>query len=160
MGAMMEMEYIHKNQTWELVPFFLDKRAIECQRKPAISENEGEKFKVRLVAKMYSQQKGIDCNEIFSQVVRHTSIWAVLALVASRDMHLKHMVVKNAFLHGELEEKKLYDTTRRVQYRCTEPLGLQVEEVSIWVEAVSQKWYKSFDIYMLNLDYKRCEYDC
>jgi hypothetical protein len=48
----------------------------------------GEKFKALLVAKGYSQQKGVDYEEIFSSVVRHTSIRAILALVAHYDMAL------------------------------------------------------------------------
>ena len=57
------------------------------------------------MAKGYSQQKGIDYDEIFSPVVRHTSIRTVLALVASWDMHFKQMDIKTTFLHGDLEEQ-------------------------------------------------------
>ncbi|KAL0286681.1 UNVERIFIED_CONTAM: Retrovirus-related Pol polyprotein from transposon TNT 1-94 [Sesamum angustifolium] len=51
MGAMVEeMESLQKNHTWELVQLFEGKKAIECKwvyrKKPAVSENEGEKFKL------------------------------------------------------------------------------------------------------------------
>jgi hypothetical protein len=75
------------------------------KKKEAVSEKRGEKFKARLVAKGYSQQKGDDYEEIFSLVVRHTSIRAILALVAHYDMVLEQMDVKIAFLHGDLESK-------------------------------------------------------
>ena len=75
------------------------------KKKEAISEKGGEKFKAHLVAKGYSQQKGVDYEEIFSPVVRHISIRAVLALVAHYDMALEQMDVKTAFLHGDLEEQ-------------------------------------------------------
>ena len=73
-------------------------------KKEAISEKMGEKFKARLVAKGYSQQKKVDYEEIFSPMVRHTSIRAVLALVAHYDMALEQMDAKTAFLHGDLEK--------------------------------------------------------
>ena len=38
-------------------------------------------------------------------MVRHTSIRAVLVLVAHYDMALEQMNVKIAFLHGDLEEQ-------------------------------------------------------
>ena len=87
MGVMVEeMEYLYKNQTWELAQLLEGKKAIGCKwvykKRPAVSKKEGKKFKARLVAKGYSQQKGIDYDEIFSPVVRHTFIMAMLALVA------------------------------------------------------------------------------
>ena len=110
MGVMTEeMESLHKNQTWDLVELLERKRKIGCKwvfkKKEAISEKGGEKFKARLAAKGYSQQKGVDYEEIFFPVVRYTSIRAVLALVAHYDMALEQMDVKTAFLHGDLEEQ-------------------------------------------------------
>lgn len=76
-----------------------------CKKKTAITEKEGEKFKVRLVAKGYLEQKGTDYDETFSLIIRHTSIRKVLALVANRDMNLEHTDVKTHFLHGNLDEQ-------------------------------------------------------
>ncbi|KAL0364108.1 UNVERIFIED_CONTAM: Retrovirus-related Pol polyprotein from transposon TNT 1-94 [Sesamum angustifolium] len=85
MGAMLEeMVSLQKNHTWELVQLPEGKKAIKCKwvykKKLTVSEKEGKKFKAQLVAKGYSQQKGIDYDEICSPVVRHTSIRAVLVL--------------------------------------------------------------------------------
>ena len=57
------------------------------------------------MANGYSQQKRVDYDEIFSPMVRHTSIKVLSALVASWDMHLEQMDVKTAFFHGNLEEQ-------------------------------------------------------
>ncbi|KAL0357999.1 UNVERIFIED_CONTAM: Retrovirus-related Pol polyprotein from transposon TNT 1-94 [Sesamum calycinum] len=79
-----EMVSLQKNHTWELVQLPEGKKAIKCKwvyrKKLTVSEKEGKKFKAQLVAKGYSQQKGIDYDEICSPVVRRTSITAVLAL--------------------------------------------------------------------------------
>ncbi|GJS67951.1 retrovirus-related pol polyprotein from transposon TNT 1-94 [Tanacetum coccineum] len=47
---------------------------------------------------------GIDYNEVFSLVVRHTSIRVIRALTACKDYELEQLAVKTAFLHGNLEE--------------------------------------------------------
>ena len=77
------------------------------KKNKAISEKWGEKFKACLVVKGYSQHKEVDYEEIFFSVVTHTSIRAVLALVAHYDIALEQMDVKTAFLHGNLE-KQIY----------------------------------------------------
>ncbi|CAJ2663689.1 unnamed protein product [Trifolium pratense] len=165
MGAMMEeMESLQKNQTWELVQLPKGKRAIGCKwvykRKPAVTEKEGEKFKARLVAKGYSQQKGIDYDEIFSPVVRHTSIRAVLALVASRDMHLEQMDVKTAFLHGNLDEQIYMEQPEGFSDTGKGRLVCKLKRSLYGLKQSPRQWYKRFDSYMLQIGYKRCEYDC
>ena len=53
-------------------------------------EDGGKKrFKARLVVKGFAQKKGIDFDEIFSPVVKMTSIYTVLGLVATKDLHLE-----------------------------------------------------------------------
>nr|GEV19833.1 retrovirus-related Pol polyprotein from transposon TNT 1-94 [Tanacetum cinerariifolium] len=51
-----------------------------------------------------SHRGGIDYNEVFSPVVRHTSIRIILALTACKDYKLEQLNVKTALLHRNLEE--------------------------------------------------------
>ena len=56
------------------------------------------------MAKGYSQKKDIDFGEVFSPIIRYTSIRMLLSIVAAQDLELKQMDVKMVFLHGHLEE--------------------------------------------------------
>jgi hypothetical protein len=64
-----------------------------------------EKYKAHLVAKGYSQVWGIDFGEIFSPVVKLTSIRFLPSVVVAFDFEVEQMDVKIVFLHGDLEEE-------------------------------------------------------
>ncbi|KAE8657094.1 hypothetical protein F3Y22_tig00116997pilonHSYRG00993 [Hibiscus syriacus] len=124
------------------------------------NRKKGEKFKARLVAKGFSQQKGVDYDEIFSPVVRHTSIRAVLALVASWDSHLEHMDVKTAFFHGDLEDQIYMRQPEGFTQPGNEHLVCRLKKSLYGLKQSPRQWYKRFDSYMIKIGYNRCEYDC
>jgi hypothetical protein len=53
----------------------------------------------------FAQHPGIDFGETFSPVVKPATICAVLTLASSRQWPVHQLDVKNAFLHGVLEEQ-------------------------------------------------------
>ena len=72
-----------------------------------LKEEDGGKkrYKDRLGVKGFAQQKGIYFDEIFSPVVKMTSIRTLLSLVVIEDLYLEQLDVKTNFLHGDLEEE-------------------------------------------------------
>ena len=102
-----EMQALHKNQTWDLVKLPQGKHALPCKwvYKNKITPHDGQpKYKARLVAKGFKQEQGIDFDEVFSPVVKMTTLRCVLALAAKHDLVLHQMDVKTVFLHGDLHE--------------------------------------------------------
>ena len=89
------------------------KKTIRCnwvfKRKEGLSPSEPLKFKARLVAKGFSQIPGVDYNDVFSPVLKYSSIQTFFSIVAMHDLELDQLDVKTAYLHGELEEEIYMD---------------------------------------------------
>jgi hypothetical protein len=130
-----EIEALHKNNTWDLVPLPQGRKAIDNKWVYKIKRDgndQVERYHARLVVKGYAQKEGIDFNEIFSMVVRLTTIRVVLAMCAIFDLHLEQLDVKTAFLHGELEEEIYMLQPEGFAETCKDlELGLQVEQIFI-----------------------------
>ncbi|KAE8678885.1 Serine/threonine-protein kinase Nek5 [Hibiscus syriacus] len=91
---------------------------------------------------------------------KHTSIRAVLALVASWDLHLEHMDVKTTFLHGDLEEQIYMRQPEGFTQPGNEHLVCRFKKSLYGLKQSPRQWYKWFDSYMIKIRYNRCEYDC
>jgi hypothetical protein len=103
-----EIKSLHNNHTFDLVKLPKGKRALTNRWIYRVKQEEHTSqpwYKARLVVKGFRQRKGIDFDEIFSHVVKMSSIRVVLGLAASLDLEIEQMDVKTAFLHGDLEEE-------------------------------------------------------
>ena len=76
------------------------------------------RYKVRLVAKGFTQRCGIDYLETFAPVVKLTSLCIILTLAAVRDCEVNQTDIKSAYLLAELDDEIYMDI----------PEGLTVEK--------------------------------
>ena len=160
-----EMESLQKNQTWELTKRpDQGRKVITCKwvfkKKEGLSPAEGIKYKARVVARGFHQKEGVDYNEIFSPVVRHTSIRVLLAIVAHQDLELEQLDVKTAFLHGELEEEIYMTQPDGFQVPGKEDYVCKLKKSLYGLKQSPRQWYKRFDSYMIEIGYIRSPYDC
>ena len=63
-----------------------------------------DKFKPRLVAKVFTQSYGIDYQQTFALVAKLNTIWVFLSLIKDLDQLLYQVDAKNVFLNEDLEE--------------------------------------------------------
>ena len=104
-----EMKSLHENHSFELVKLPKGKRALKNRWVYRVKQEEHTsqpRYKARLIVKGFSQKKGIDFEEVFSLVVKMSSIRVVLGLT-SLDLEIEQMDVKTTFLHGDLD-KEIY----------------------------------------------------
>ncbi|KAI3767934.1 hypothetical protein L2E82_18363 [Cichorium intybus] len=156
-----ELSSLDKNQTWSLVKLPAGKKALQNKWVFRVKDEiDGSKrYKARLVVKGFQQKRGVDYNEIFSPVVKMTTIRMVLGIVASEDLHLEQLDVKTAFLHGDLEEDIYMAQPEGFPTVGKENLVCKLKKSLYGLKQAPRQWYLKFDSFMQRSGYHRCEMD-
>ncbi|KAL9259268.1 Retrovirus-related Pol polyprotein from transposon RE1-like protein [Drosera capensis] len=103
-----ELNKFERNEVWYLTPRPKNYLVIGCKWVFRNKSNENGiviRNKVRLVAKGYSQEEGIDFDETFAPIARLEAIRMFLAYTAYQGFKVYQMDVKSAFLNGKLQEE-------------------------------------------------------
>ena len=87
-----EMDALQKNHTYDLVELPEGRKALKNKwvfRLKTQEQCSQPKYKARLVVKDFGQKQGIDFEEIFSPVVKMSSICVALGIAASLDLEIE-----------------------------------------------------------------------
>ncbi|GJY09060.1 putative ribonuclease H-like domain-containing protein [Tanacetum coccineum] len=113
------------------------------------------KNKARLVAQRYTQEEGIDYDEVFAPVAIIEAIRLFLAYASFKDFMVYQMDVNSAFLYGKIEEEV---------YVC-QPLGFEdpdfpdrvykVERELYGLHQALRAWYETLSTYLLDNGFQR-----
>ncbi|GJU54658.1 putative ribonuclease H-like domain-containing protein [Tanacetum coccineum] len=111
--------------------------------------------KARLVAQGYTQEEGINYDEVFDPVARIEAIRLFLAYASFKDFVVYQMDVKSAFLYGKIEEEV---------YVC-QPPGFEdpdfpdrvykVEKALYGLHQAPRAWYETLSTYLLDNEFQR-----
>ena len=88
------------------------------------------KFKARLSAKKFQQIPGVDYFNIFSPIIRYTTLRLLFAFAAQKNLKIQHLDVKSAFLHRE--------TDKLIYYTRAWRQGIHAKESYVWSETKKQ----------------------
>jgi len=152
-----ELASLEKNGTWVVERAPQDRNIVGCRW--LFRKKEDGRFKVRLVAKGYSQEPGIDFQETFAPVATFTTLRVLLALVAENDWELHSMDVKTAFLNGVLEEEIYMECPEGV---LEEPDGDRVCRLIKAIYGLRQSpraWYEKIHAFFMNHNFTRSTQD-
>ncbi|GJS51111.1 putative ribonuclease H-like domain-containing protein [Tanacetum coccineum] len=149
-------------QVWTLVDLPHGKRAIDTKWVYRNKKDERGiviRNKERLVAQGYTQEEGIDYDEVFAPVARIEAIRLFLAYALFKDFVVYQMNVKSAFLYGKIEEEV---------YVC-QPPGFEdpefpdrvykVEKALYGLHQAPRAWYETFSTYLLDNGFQRGQID-
>lgn len=154
-----ELSALSDNNTWTLVKPPPKKKIIPCKWIfKAKTDQDGKvvRYKARLVIKGYKQKKGIDYGEVYSPVVRYTSVRYLFALAVKYNLEIDQMDAVSAFLQGEI------DTEIYMQQPPTYEKGSEVclLHKSIYgLKQASRLWNNKLDRVLQDIGFKRSKVD-
>ena len=103
----VELQALIDQKTFQLVPKSPTMHVLGTKwvwKTKLKSDGSLDKLKARYVAKGFNQVAGLDFQETFSPVIKHSTVHLVLSLATMNGWSLRQLDVKNAFLHGPLDE--------------------------------------------------------
>ncbi|GKC54791.1 putative ribonuclease H-like domain-containing protein [Tanacetum coccineum] len=149
-------------EVWTLVDLPNRKRAIGTKwvfRNKKDERGIVIRNKARLVAQGYTQEEGIDYDEVFAPVARIEAIRLFLAYASFKDFVVYQMDVKSVFLYGKIEEEV---------YVC-QPPGFEdpdfpdrvykVEKALYGLHQAPRAWYETLSTYLLDNEFQRGKID-
>eukprot|EP01018_Ginkgo_biloba_P017077 Gb_08424 [translate_table: standard] len=157
-----EIQGVRKNKTWDLVKLLADKKAIGCRwvyKTKYRADGSIDKHKVRLVAKGYKQQEGIDYQEMFAPVAKMNTIRIILALVAQLNWQLYQMDVKSAFLNGDLSAEVYMEQPPGYVQKGKGDHVYRLKKALYGLKQAPRAWYEKIDRYFLDTGFVRSSID-
>ena len=152
-----ELRSLNENHAYDLAKLPKGKRALKNKwvYRLKIENNSQQRYKVRLVVKGFSQKKCIDFKEIFSPVVKMSSIRVVLGLTASLNLEIEQLGVKTTFLHGDLEKEIYMEQPEGFNVKGKKELVCKLKKSLYGLKQAPRQWYKKFDSFMENHSFSK-----
>ena len=103
-----EYDSLVSRKTWTLVPCPAGRKLVDSKwvfKLKRDANGQIARYKARLVARGFTQEKGVDYHETFAPTVRVISIRTLLALAAYNDWEVEQLDVVTAFLEADIEEE-------------------------------------------------------
>jgi hypothetical protein len=157
-----EMAALDANKTWELVPLLEGKKAIGYKWVYKVKHNSNgniSRYKARLVAKGYAQTHGIDYEETFAPTAKIATMRTVITVVVSRGWVLHQMDVKNAFLHGKLQEEVYLDQPPRYEDMSHPNYVCGLHKTLYGLKQASRGWHDKIAEYLVTIGFLMLDAD-
>nr|GEX68816.1 putative ribonuclease H-like domain-containing protein [Tanacetum cinerariifolium] len=111
--------------------------------------------KARLVTQGYTQEEGIDYDEVFAPVARIEAIRLFLAYASFMGFIVYQMDVKSAFLYGTIEEEVYVSQPPGFEDLHFPNMVYKVEKALYGLHQTPRAWYETLSTYLLENGFRR-----
>ena len=116
------------------------------------------RYKVGLVAKGFTQRKGIDYKEAFNPVAKMDSIRTVLSIVAVEDLNVTQFDVRTTFLNGDIDEVIYMD--QLVEFEIGTGKVCRLKKVLYGLKYSARHWNNKFNHFLKAYDLMSSDANC
>lgn len=155
-----EFSSLKKNGTWSLCELPAGRKAVTCKwvfKLKYKSNGNIDKYKARLVARGFSQEKGFDYNETYSPTAKLTTFRVLLSIANHFGYFVHQMDVKCAFLNGQLRED-IY-MTQPEGFSENNTMVCKLNKSLYGLKQASRMWNERFNQFMIEIGFNRSESD-
>lgn len=117
------------------------------------------RYRARLVAKGFTQKKGIDYNETFSPVLKYSTFRLLLALSVEVGLEINHLDVPTAFLNGLLHEAVYMEIPEYLNINNCNNKVLKLKKAIYGLKQSARAWYTQVEDCLLKLNFKRSNFE-
>ena len=117
-----------------------------------------DRHKAQLVALGNHQQYGVNYEETFAPMTKMTTIITILAIAASQKWCLHQLYVKNAFLHGDLNED-IYMRPPTSLFSTPTSAACKLRKSLYGLKQAPRAWYAKFASTLLDFGFNKSKYD-
>ncbi|GJU38400.1 putative ribonuclease H-like domain-containing protein [Tanacetum coccineum] len=149
-------------EVWTLVELPNGKRSIRTKwvfRNKKDERGIVIKIKARLVAQGYTQEEGIDYDEVFALVARIKAIKLFLAYALFKDFVVYQMDVKSVFLYVKIEEEVYVCQPPSFEDPDFPDRVYKVEKALYGLHQSPKTWYETLSTYLLYNGFQRGKID-
>lgn len=157
-----EIMCFETNDAWELTDNVPNSSTVvPCKWvfKKKTSESGEVKYRARLVAKGCVQKAGVDYDDVFSPVVRHSTLRLLIALAVRLDLKISHLDVKTAFLNGVLEQPVYMKQPEGFIVKNNEHKVYQLKKAVYGLKQSSRAWNAKVNEVLSTLGYNKSKHE-
>lgn len=157
-----EFQALNDNGTWSVVPLPKGRKVVGSRwifKTKYHSDGSIERHKARLVARGFTQTFGVDYKETFAPVAKMNTVRVLLSVAINHGWSLFQMDVKNAFLHGDLEEDVFMKIPQGHPQEHEPGMVCKLHKAIYGLKQSPRAWYAKLSAVLCNSGFKCSDAD-